>query len=190
MYDRSRRTHRSTKFVSIIFEIKLKKRYIIKLSEKVMLLTWYFYERSTLITNRYNCWQVPSFKPLLSQFEPNPLISLQVIVSESNQPPNFLERWKKVNFVWRLNTTFCVEKTLSETKAKLDKYYSDSAPPYRMVPVCSDLIPTQSQRHKHLFVWSSPRNLWSWKCHRCWPLATVALAVHEADLIQISIIEH
>ena len=45
----------------------------------------------------------------------------------------FSQRWKKVNFVCRLNTTFLRGKTLSGTKAKLDKYYSDSAPSYEMV---------------------------------------------------------
>ena len=73
-------------------------------------MTWYFYERLALIKNGYHCWQVPSFKPLLLKFEPNPFISLQVTVSESNQPPIFLQRWKKLNFVFWLNTTFCVGK--------------------------------------------------------------------------------
>ena len=30
-----------------------------------LILTWYFYERSPLITNSYHCWQIPSFKPFL-----------------------------------------------------------------------------------------------------------------------------
>ena len=60
--------------------------------------------------NGYHCWQVPPFKPLLSKFEPNTFISIQVTVSESNHPPNFSQRWKKVNFVWWLSSTFCVEK--------------------------------------------------------------------------------
>ena len=74
------------------------------------MLTWYFYERSPLITNGYNCWQVPSFKPLLSNFETNPFISLQITVPESNQPSDFLQKWKKVNFVCWLNTIFCLER--------------------------------------------------------------------------------
>ena len=36
-------------------------------------------------------------------------------MSQNNQPPNFLQRWKKVDFVCWLNITFCVKKTLSET---------------------------------------------------------------------------
>ena len=75
-----------------------------------LILTLYFYEKSPLITSGYHCWQVPSFKHLLSKFKPNPFISLRVTMSESYQPPNFLQRWKKVNFVCWLNTTFCVEK--------------------------------------------------------------------------------
>ena len=74
------------------------------------MLTWYFYERLPLITNSNHCWQVPSFKPRFSKFEPNPFISLQVTVSKSNQPPNFLHRWKKLNFVCRLSTSFWTEK--------------------------------------------------------------------------------
>ena len=74
-----------------------------------LILTWYFYERSPLITNGYYCWQARSFKPLLSKFKSNPFISLQVTVSESNQPPNSLQRWKKVTFVCWLYTTFCVK---------------------------------------------------------------------------------
>ena len=81
-----------------------------------MILRWYFYERSTLITNGYHCWQVPSFELLLSKLEPNPFISLQVTESESNQPPNFLQRWKKVNFVCWLKTTFCMEKFYQKPK--------------------------------------------------------------------------
>ena len=37
--------------------------------------------------------------PPLLKFKPNSFISLQVTVSESNQPLNFLEKWKKVNFM-------------------------------------------------------------------------------------------
>ena len=37
-------------------------------------------------------------------------MSLQVTVPESNQPPNFLWKWEKGNFVCWLNTTFCVGK--------------------------------------------------------------------------------
>ena len=74
------------------------------------MLTWYFNERSTLITNGYHCWLVPSFKPFLSKFESNPSISLQVTVFKSNKPLNFSQRWKKVNFVCWLNNTFCEEK--------------------------------------------------------------------------------
>ena len=44
------------------------------------------------------------------KFESNSLISLQNTVSESNQPPNFMHRWKKVIFVCWLNTAFCVEQ--------------------------------------------------------------------------------
>ena len=43
------------------------------------------------------------------KLEPNPLIGFQVTVSKSNQPPNFSQGWKKVNFMCWLNTTFCVE---------------------------------------------------------------------------------
>ena len=75
-----------------------------------LILTWNFYERSPLIRNGYHCWQVSSFKPPLPKFELNPFISLQVTVSENNQPPNFLQRWKKVNFMFWFKTTFCVEK--------------------------------------------------------------------------------
>ena len=75
-----------------------------------LILTWYFYERSPLIRKCYHCWQVPYFTRLLSKFETNLFMCLQVIVSESNQPPNFLQTRKKVNFVCWLNTTFCVEK--------------------------------------------------------------------------------
>ena len=53
------------------------------------------------------------------------IISLRITVSESNQPPIFLQRWKKVNFVYWLNTTFCMEKPYPEPRPKLDKYYSD-----------------------------------------------------------------
>ena len=94
-----------------------------------MIFTWYFYDRSPLLTNGYHCWQIPSFEPL-SKFEPNPFISLQVTVSESNQPPNFLQRWKKVNFVCWLNTTFCVEKPYQKpTPSSMN----NSAPSYGIV---------------------------------------------------------
>ena len=81
-----------------------------------LILTWYFYERSPLITNSNHCWQVPYFKHLLSKFEPNPFISLQVTVSESNQLPNSLQRWKKINFLCLLNTTFSVEKAYQKSR--------------------------------------------------------------------------
>ena len=74
-----------------------------------LILTWYFNERSQLITNGYHCWQDPSFKPLLSKFEPNSFISLQVAVSERHQLPNILQRRKKVNFVYGM-----VQKWLTE----------------------------------------------------------------------------
>ena len=66
-----------------------------------MILTWYFYERSPLITNGYQCWKVASFKPLPSKFEPNPFIILHVTVSESNQTPNYLPI-----FYWSI--LFCI----------------------------------------------------------------------------------
>ena len=81
-----------------------------------LILPWYLYERSSLITNGYHCWQVPSSKSLLLKFESNRFISLHVRVSESNQPTNFLQRWKKVNFVCWLNSTFCVEKTYQKPR--------------------------------------------------------------------------
>ena len=83
-----------------------------------LILTWYFYARSPPVTNGYYCWHVLSFKPLLSKFEPNPLISLQVTVSESNQPANFLQRWKKVNFVCWLNTTLFTWKNLIKNQGQ------------------------------------------------------------------------
>ena len=55
----------------------------------------------------------------MSKFELNPFISLQVTVSKSNQLPNFLQKWEKVNFVL-IKHYFLRGKTLSETKAKLD----------------------------------------------------------------------
>ena len=42
-------------------------------------------------------------------------------MTESNKPPNFLEKWKKVNFVCRVY------------QAKPDEYYSDPAPSYEIV---------------------------------------------------------
>ena len=45
-----------------------------------LILTWYFYERSPLITNGYHCCPIPSVRPLPSKFEPNLFISLQVTV--------------------------------------------------------------------------------------------------------------
>ena len=98
-----------------------------------LILTWYFYEGSQLITNCYHYWQVLFFKSLLSKFERYPFINLQDTVSESNQSPNFLQRWKKGEFHVLIEHYFLRRKTLSETKAKLDKYYSDSAPSYGMV---------------------------------------------------------
>ena len=81
-----------------------------------LILMWYFYEKSPLITNDYRCSQVPSFKLLLSKFKPNPFIGLQVTVSESNQPSNFLQRCKEVDFVCWLNTTFCVKKSYQKPR--------------------------------------------------------------------------
>ena len=75
-----------------------------------LIVMWYFYGRSPTVTNGYHCWQVPFFKLLLSKLEPNPFISLQVTVCESNQPPNLLQTWKKMNFVCWSNTTFYVSK--------------------------------------------------------------------------------
>ena len=57
--------------------------------------------------------------PLLSKFELNQFLSLQVTVPESNQPPHFLQRWKKVNFMCWLNTTFCVEKPYYKPRPSL-----------------------------------------------------------------------
>ena len=88
-----------------------------------MILRWYFYERSTLIKNGYHCWQVPSFKPLLSQFEPNQFNISQVAVSGRSEKSEFRVLTK--HYLLR-------GKTLLKTKAKLDKYYSDSAPSYRI----------------------------------------------------------
>ena len=42
--------------------------------------------------------------------------SLPVTLSESNLPPNILQRWNKVNFACWLNTTFCVEKAYQEPR--------------------------------------------------------------------------
>ena len=53
-------------------------------------------------------------------------------MSESNQPLNFLQRWKKVNFVL-IKHYFLRKFFLSESKVKLNKYYLDSAPSYGMV---------------------------------------------------------
>ena len=83
-----------------------------------LILMWYFYERSPLLTIGYHYWQVPSFKPLLAIFQPKPFISLQVTVSEGNQPPDFLLRWKKVNFVRWLNTTFYMEKLYQKPRLR------------------------------------------------------------------------
>ena len=63
---------------------------------------------------------------------PNPFISLQVTVSESNQPPKFLQRMEESEFRVLIKHYFLRGKTLPETKAKLDKYYSDFAPSYEM----------------------------------------------------------
>ena len=41
---------------------------------------------------------------------------LQVTVSESNQPPKFLQIWKKVNFMCSFNTTYCVGKPYQKRK--------------------------------------------------------------------------
>ena len=40
---------------------------------------------------------------------------------------------EKIEFRVLIKYYFLRDKTLSETKAKLDKYYSDSAPSYGMV---------------------------------------------------------
>ena len=66
----------------------------------------------------HSAWQVSSFIPLLSKFEPHPFISLQVTMSESNQPPNFLQRCKKLNFFCGLNTTFCVEEPYQKPESE------------------------------------------------------------------------
>ena len=73
-----------------------------------MIFLW----RSLLITNGYHCWQVPSLKPLLSKYELHPSISLQVTVFESNQPPNCLQEWKKVNFVCWLWSLININRSL------------------------------------------------------------------------------
>ena len=53
-------------------------------------------------------------------------------MSESNQPPNFLQRWKKVNFVCWLNTTFCVEKPYQKPRPSSINI-NHSAPSYGMI---------------------------------------------------------
>ena len=116
-----------------------------------LILTWYLYKRSPLITKGYHYWQVSSFKPLLWKFEPNPFISLQV--------------------------------TVSETKAKLDKYYSDSALSYgivqkwftefRLSRASTEAIPSlQVVQMRPLYQKFAKKSMilfwmtWKWKCVR------------------------
>ena len=72
-----------------------------------LILTWYFYERSPLMTNGYHCWQISSFKPLLSKFELNSFISYSVWKQLMS---DFFAKIEKSDFVCLLNTIFCVEK--------------------------------------------------------------------------------
>ena len=56
------------------------------------------------------------------------MFSLCLTVFKDKELHELWRKWKKVNFV-----IFCRKKTITETKAKLDKYYGDSAPSILMV---------------------------------------------------------
>ena len=137
--------------------------------------------------NGYQYWQVPSIKLLLSKFESNPFISLQVTMPESNQLPNFLQRWKKVNFLSWLNTTFCLEKPYQKprpssiniiwTQLRRIKWFRSCLPNFVVVvwaqkPYQIQVVQMRSLHQKwsikSMILYPSQLSVWSLSCiHIC-----------------------
>ena len=66
-------------------------------------------------------------------------------MSKSNQPPNILQRWKKIEIRVLIKHYFLRGKSSPETKAKPDKYYSDFAPSYGVWSIfCIDICAWES----------------------------------------------
>ena len=65
---------------------------------RCLILTWYFYDMSSLITNDYHCWQFPAFKPLLSKFEQNSFIASLCDHGWNMDPPLYS------GITWRVKT--------------------------------------------------------------------------------------
>ena len=91
---------------------------------------WYFYERSPLIIHGYYFSILQSYSVKISA----KFIYWYTSYSVWKQPTSeFFAKMEKSKFRVLIKHNFLRRKTLSETKAKLDKYYSDSSSSYEMV---------------------------------------------------------